>query len=500
MHLVSFSGTTEALALIGPQLVDFVPLEQLTSYLNQPLTSAFPLSPYIFERLKALCVGTSLSVLEGRIAFLENSPHPFPPDFCPMDWLVRDFTHEVAGNSEDSLHAVITPPVQYMLEYFMGVMGGGVNVEFSRNKSEKDKRLKTTTGTKRPDWLMHVNNLLVFRGEEKDFGNSDGDDPAVELTEKMVAWNPLFFGDIPYVLGYTLVGVMFQLYALHPGTRLENDEVPVISTRIGNELHLGRVVDRITILQYIIKLVCVIQALASAIPPNAPKLFAKYQSLRPYSGEFSSVFFDPCFVRKELANLNVPAAGCQRFNFDGLQELYSLVTNGRVVSTIKCLPGYPVVETRSDGVPYMTLHLRPLGKNQEPNSPAELKSCLLSVLMALESMHVNLFCHRDVRWPNILQLANKTWIIIDLEFALKMDTSREVAWPFWIDSYQSNARWPHRVNSNQRWRAAEDVWMVGQLLDDMKPILGLDKGWLGNAIKQCANCAQARREIERFLV
>jgi len=109
----------------------------------------------------------------------------------------------------------------------------------------------------------------VIRGEEK--GDSSGDSlygAADELTSKMEAWNPLFFGELPYVFGYALAGTKFRFYALHPDTSRHHagGSCGVRKTQIGRELDLAYLDERFLLLQYMINLVRVLQVMEPLIP------------------------------------------------------------------------------------------------------------------------------------------------------------------------------------------------------------------------------------------
>ncbi|KAH9254109.1 hypothetical protein BASA81_007984 [Batrachochytrium salamandrivorans] len=494
---IVFSGTAEVIALIGPKLdKNTLPLlGQLKDHLNTKPPANFPLDEKIFAVLKGMYGGMQ----EGPnvVQFFEKSHKTFLPGKIYTEWLVRDFFSDVDDKAEDCVHAAITPPIEHVLGYFL--LEAGAHPRCSRNQTEDNKRLRSTTGSSRPDFLLHINNLLVFRGEEKKEGGSL-DDAARELTSKMEVWNPLFFGDIPYIIGYAMAGTKFQLYALHPDLSKQSnvDGVPVLSTAVSDKLSLDAVADRILLVQYMINMVRVLQAFANMVPDDAPKLSDEYRNPRPYSGEYSKLVFETTYVRKVLAN----SAGSSRFDFDQLEELYDLIKGEKVLHTIQCKKGYPKLENARSGTCLMTLHLYPLGRCVLPDSAESLKLCLLTVLDALESMHKHSFVHRDVRWPNILQLANNLWMLIDLDFARKMDEEGFAPWPFWIDAYCTRgASWPPRDGDDGGWGKAKDVWMVGQLLEDMiepdvpNPIAGVDLNSLAAEIKKCQSCAEAKAVV-----
>lgn len=496
---VVFSGLAELLELIGPSLEGALPpLDQLEARLKAELSTRFPVDEHTFEELKMKCLGEGLEV-DNVLRFLEASKKPFPLGKVPINWLATDFEAAVKGQSEDCLHGAITPIVQSMLGYFLDQAGSAA--KFSRNEAESVKRLKTTSGALRPDFLMHIRNLLVFRGEEKKDG-VDIAEAARELTSKMESWNPLFFGDIPYIFGYALAGTEFQLYALHPDLSQKDGVNPVqtLTTEICEVLHLGRAADRIRLLQYMINLVCVFQAIAKLVPSDAPMLCGVYTNPRHYSGKYSELVFETTFVRKVL--LNMPAS--ESYAFDDLQELYGLVQQGHVVNTIQCKKNYPELSNDRYGGRLMTLCLYPIGRCVLPNSAKSLELCLLAVLGALESMHKHRFCHRDVRWPNILQLANNAWMLIDLEFAIKMAPDGVAKWPFWISERPDANTWPPR-NGTEGWGTAKDVWMVGQLLKDLiepnkpDPVAGVDLNSLAAEIQNCQSCADAKAVVLRVL-
>jgi hypothetical protein len=65
------------------------------------------------------------------------------------------------------------------------------------------------------------------------------------------------------------------------------------------------------------------------------------------------------------------------------------------------------------------------------------------------------WCHRDIRWANIVRLANGKWLVIDLEAAGK--SGQFVNW--------TNDNLPINVSRNESpFVFATDLYMVGKLL------------------------------------
>ena len=68
-------------------------------------------------------------------------------------------------------------------------------------------------GTCRPDFLLYVNDILLFKGEEKavkdDFNNAKDD-----LSKKFSTLDPLFFGDVKFLMCYAAAGSKLGFFAI----------------------------------------------------------------------------------------------------------------------------------------------------------------------------------------------------------------------------------------------------------------------------------------------
>ena len=95
-----------------------------------------------------------------------------------------------------------------------------------------------------------------------------------------------------------------------------------MNTSISKKLNLSNVLDRILLLQYMVNLTRVFQAIAKMVPEDAPKLGGKYEIPRQYSGKYSTLVFETAFVEKVLLNM---LGSMAHFDFDTLKELYKLV-------------------------------------------------------------------------------------------------------------------------------------------------------------------------------
>jgi hypothetical protein len=477
-----------AQGLVGEPLVALPSLSTLSDRLNRPIDVFFPVDGAVVEsarRLYAQQRGQEWGGPPTRFSFLETSLNRrVDPQHLRIEYVFDDARTIIGGQSEDATHAVITPLVQYFL-------GGLLNltnpvwygeVRFARNEAE-NKRSRTTIESLRPDWMLMIRQLLVIRGEEKgDSSRATLRDAANELTSKMEAWNPLFFGELPYVFGYALAGTKFQLYALHPDGSVHylGGACGVRQSAIGRQLDLTFLDDRFVLLQYMINLVRVLQVMEPLVPHDAPPLgdmAAPWK--RPESGEYSRIVFEPGFVIKILVQSSV---GPVQYDFDLLETLYAKVKSGSIRNLIMCQKDYPKYDEGGN----MILHLFPVGLSILPKDVRELGVCLRAVLTALGDLHESQFCHRDVRWPNILRNVDTSWMLIDLDFAAKLKR-KKADWPTWTRGV------PTRIGKEQ-WSAQHDLKQVSALLSDAELRWFDARQQLALDIAECAT-AKAAVEI-----
>ena len=405
----------------------------------------------------------------------------------PIQPAFVDASDIVLGKSVNVLHAVITPLVQYFLNGLLKLTNEVWyrQVHFARSDSE-DKRPQTTQENLPPDWMFFIKDVVVFRGEERgvSFGCTS-EDAAQSLTSKMESWNPLFFGELPYVFGYALFGLSFQLYALHPDSsiRYAGGACGVQKTPLGKQINLAFINERFLLLQYMANLVRVLQVMEPLVPPDAPPIG---EIQRPWkrdrNTEYSRIVFEPRFVKKTLISTSL---GPAMYDFTALEALYGIVKTGKIRNTIRCRDGYP----KRDG-DNMELHLYPIGRPTVPRDEPSLNRCLTDVLTALNDLHENEFCHRDVRWPNILQNVDKSWMLIDLDFARKMQRKKgTVDWPTWTRCV------PKRIGS-EMWGARQDVIQVSFLLKELLWFRSRDA--LAAQVETCESASEALVVVQSF--
>jgi hypothetical protein len=241
--------------------------------------------------------------------------------------------------------------------------------------------------------------------------------------------------------------------------------------------------DRFTLLKYLINLVRVFEVMEPLVPSNAPPLGnvgAAWK--RPHSGEYSTIVFEPGFVIKTLNDL----PGSQvSYDFAMLEELYKIIKKGKIRYSIKCKEGYPKFVRGA-----WRLHLFPIGLPVYPKTEEDLKKCFTQILQALQDLHKHNFCHRDVRWPNILKNIDDSWMLIDFDFAAKMK-NKKADWPTWTRGV------PKRKGS-ESWTVKQDVMQVGMLLED-GDLAWFERGpALSDQIKGCSDASAAEALVVKF--
>ena len=91
----------------------------------------------------------------------------------------------------------------------------------------------------------------------------------------------------------------------------------------------------------------------------------------------------------------------------------------------------------------------------------ELRTCIIHVLRALEDFHAKNFCHRDVRWPNVVyDDVGGCWKLIDFEIADK-DGS-----PLPNDISSEHVPPENLLKPRSMYTTKGDVYAVGKLVNE----------------------------------
>jgi len=359
------------------------------------------------------------------------------------------FRYPPPDGTESSFISFWDANIRWILEYLI-----------PDGQSIRDSNQDTGIGNLRPDFGFLLENLCVFRGEEKPPGSRA--DPKQELSDKLEwAYDPA-----PYVLGYYATGSNATLVAISP-PRSPGGSVIVHDISSAN-LRLKR--DRILHIRRLINL----SALFKAITGIAN---CKNQEFQKLKRENSNVEIAGRRIVKEFT--------CpDRYErLDRLCQIYHLLKEQKVPNT-----DHPVHMSKEKA----TVVLSPRGIERLPETEDELLSALKCVLECLQIIHKATLFHRDIRWPNVIKALgdNDNWFIIDWEDAACPPTK---AMPHFN-------RKTHSPNIFLDGHGADvDIWGVGKLINSCK-ILHLSPEILDlGKYMQSADPPTAGQALERVM-
>ncbi|KAF8576604.1 hypothetical protein K439DRAFT_646707 [Ramaria rubella] len=254
----------------------------------------------------------------------------------------------------------------------------------------------------RPDFGFLVQNVCVFRGEEK--GPENPEDPRAELADKLMwVYNPA-----EYMLGYYCRGLELTLVAICPPS--EGRGKPIILDLASANLRIRR--DRIINIRRLINLSTLLKPLSDLV--------------QSASGEFQPM----------------------ERNFSTVE-----ITASCIVKTYTCSDA----EARIKHLEGRALYFAPRGIPVPPKNQADLQDCVICILDALVVLHEIPIFHRDIRWANIIQNAEnpRKWILIDWEDAATPPTKGDAR--FSMSEHSPRIR-------NDNHGAEVDIWGVGHLI------------------------------------
>ena len=79
-----------------------------------------------------------------------------------------------------------------------------------------------------------------------------------------------------------------------------------------------------------------------------------------------------------------------------------------------------------NGVGYLEIYLKPVGRTVLPSNPIQLKTALLCILRCIKQLHYLGYFHTDIRWFNVV-MHGESWILIDCyDFCAATDRERLV--------------------------------------------------------------------------
>ncbi|EXX67225.1 hypothetical protein RirG_116310 [Rhizophagus irregularis DAOM 197198w] len=253
----------------------------------------------------------------------------------------------------------------------------------------------SSTRDDRPDYGLILNNVCLFRGEEK--SPTSTEDPKSELGRKFL-WT---YDPAPYVLGYYTHGpqVTFVAICRPVGGYAIPDVVDIVQSNLKFRS------ERVRHLLRIINLSCIINA------------------LQPVIGRRGIPEFKPVYRNDRM--IEIRGTGVKKtYLFGNIQTRVQKLVNLYEKLVRKEVPNIDHLDCykKESG----SVHLSPKGLQVVPNNQQELFEAIICVLEALVVLHDdNDIYHRDIRWDNIIRRYDdpSKWFLIDWDDATEYPNS-----------------------------------------------------------------------------
>eukprot|EP00644_Phytophthora_capsici_P011560 jgi/Phyca11/537210/estExt2_fgenesh1_pg.C_PHYCAscaffold_790005 len=258
----------------------------------------------------------------------------------------------------------------------------------------------------RPDFLLHYLGMVLLRGEEKS-ATTEIDEPVKELTAKMSWWNPMFYGDLPYILGYATSGARLRV------------------VMIDRHLHSDAILEFQSIFQQRAEVIKLFYNLAF--------FFHKMSVLAKRTCPSSLMPFTPDVNRKRKIELmddvivrTIKRNQCRdRVDFRRLADIYA--TLQELNNRVRERTHLQIVRKLRLKKRLLRVQLSPLGTVRPPMNVDEVRVWLQGMLTALKYWHSCDYCHGDLRWSNIVYIPVSSdsgfWVLIDMDESRKSNTT-----------------------------------------------------------------------------
>jgi hypothetical protein len=284
----------------------------------------------------------------------------------------------------------------------------------------------------------------MFLGEEKiDSGAKE------DLAAKLREIDPVFFGDIQFMMCYAVDGTKIKFYAFDGSHEAQKQHCPFIP--LTPELDITIFLDRFIILRTVINIARIMVTITDLVPTPAYPLMKRRKI-----GD-SNISWNPKDVKKEVLITDLPYAGEDaEARFEFLKKMYEHARGQRGLVQIKSGPS---LRRRRYQV---TLSTR--GIDTRAKSKGELQKMAKDLVSGLAWLHRAGYLHRDIRSPNILyDPVAKQYVLIDFEHGAKVGNGEEV------QIYGDNiplAAWDDDTLDDGLYTVMSEMYQLGKLLDE----------------------------------
>ena len=391
-----------------------------SSDVRRLLAEPLPYPVLVDESQEAL-----LAAATGHFNVAVREPDRAMPELAGLLEFAFSCSHVTGGTEEvwASLADGLTGCVWRTLSAFDGTFA------FVDNRNSTDHS-GATQKSLRPDYCAWSNHALVMKAEHKG-APQDLALALSELSSKMQTWSVLTTRGLPFLPCYAVGGELLQFAIVlgEPGggVRLELTSDP---------LNMRLPAHRLRILSSSFHLFRILCWLRGRMPDSVPQLYAAHG--RADGG--SVTLFDSHVVKR-----------CLRLAPPQVYALLDGVTIPCAIRVLSC-------ELPKRECDFGRIKTAPLGLEAPPRDEGGLRSAVRCALRALCGLHARGFCHRDVRWSNLLRTAEDDWLLIDFEAA------DAIGQPLQEGLVRPELVAPEARSAGAPYVAEDDIWQVGMLL------------------------------------
>ncbi|RIB00197.1 hypothetical protein C2G38_2256821 [Gigaspora rosea] len=316
-------------------------------------------------------------------------------------------------------------PIHLSVLCYIALQGTEVGSSKSSRIGDWDSLIRNPTSVLR----KHFDTKHLWDADREEKSTDDGlIDAKRLLISKMKTWSPSLYGDLKYILAYAAGGAQLQFYAIDPSLNLH-----VISDR----LNLDNLQGRVEALICIFNIHRIIRSMKSLLPETVVPVWKLFKRT------YGDIFIADTQIEKRIHSFSA-------YPFSNMTVLKNIYRDTKDIKNIIHAVSDPWIDNNS----YKVI-LAPVGINRTPRTEQEVKAAIRCVLNALVGLHKFGYVHRDVCWPNILQLTDNSWMLIDLECAGTDDESV---------NFDPLKDWAPEVIETKKYTKKADVYMVGRLL------------------------------------
>ncbi|CAM6048154.1 unnamed protein product [Sphagnum compactum] len=305
------------------------------------------------------------------------------------------------------------------------------------NETTAGSRSSSTKERSRPDTLLTASGCTFLIGEDK---LSSLPDAEADLTAKVRPLSTMFYGELQFILGYIAAGSAFQWLSIGKSG---------VVTRVGPTLDLSTDVDRC---QYLLSIGYAYQLIKKMIDsvPQVPGRHAMFTE--DIVGDRTLCFF-PDRVKKSIKNFD---SFCREM-MTGLDVILRAYKAGERCPSLPQLMGKKSDNYISRTGTY-TVEISPLGHAPILRSEQSIRTMAKNVCEALSVLHEAGLVHRDVRLPNVVQVSQEQFMLIDLETV--------AAYPFRLpEGFQYFREWSIEMLEGNLYTPMSDMYQLGRLLE-----------------------------------